>query len=289
MIEAEDYARQALDRHQGLLTAAEQERLASATIAAAGVGGVGGGTCVTLARLGCRRFRVADCGAFEPSNGNRQTGCACSTVGRNKADVVAGMIRDANPLAEIETHAEGVTDANVDAFVNGSSVAIDGIDLYALPIKKRLYDRARTAGVPVVSTPIFGFGAALAVFDPVRSPDFDSHFGRIPDPSDAPAYRRYLQRIAMGFFGFVPDLDWRTFVDRVYGGKCPSIGTSCMLAAGMGALAIADVILQRGSYPVVPETVHIDLRHLRVIRVGRFRRLAFKLKLAAILLRTRRG
>jgi molybdopterin/thiamine biosynthesis adenylyltransferase len=283
MLTPADYARGALDRHQGLLTAAEQIQLGDAVVCAAGVGGVGGGTCLTLARMGCRTFRVADCGDFDASNGNRQTGCIFNNVGRNKAVVVAEMIREVNPVASVDVHPEGVTDANAERLVRGSSVVLDGIDLYAMSAKKRLYGAARAEGLPVVSTPIFGFGAAVAVFDPVRSPDFETHFGAVPDPTDTQAYRRYLQRIAIGFFGLVPALDWKTFAERAYVGKCPSIGSSCMLAAAVGSVAVMDCILKRQDFPVVPETIHIDLRHLRLIRVGRLRRLAFKLRLAAAL------
>jgi molybdopterin/thiamine biosynthesis adenylyltransferase len=238
--------------------------------------------------MGCRRFRIADCGAFDASNGNRQTGCSFSTVGRNKAEVVAETVRDVNPAAEVEVFPEGVQEANVERFLREGSVVLDGIDLYALAHKRLLYDRARAAGLPVISTPILGFGAALAVFDPRRSPTFEQHFGVVPDRSDEKAWRRALTRIAMGFFGQLPPLDWPLFARRAFTGRCPSVGAACMLAASLGAAATADCILGRGAYPVVPDTLHVDLQRMRAVRVGALRRLWFKLNLAARLLPLRR-
>jgi molybdopterin/thiamine biosynthesis adenylyltransferase len=274
-----DYLQDIADRHEGLLDEATRDQLAKAVICGAGAGGVGGNTYVALARMGCRHFRIADCGDFDASNANRQMGCTAKTVGRNKAEVVAGLVRDIQPEADVTVYPEGVTDDNLRKFIEGGTLVIDGIDLYALRIKRALYETARAAGLPVLSCPIFGFGAAVAVFDPVRSPSFGDYFGPLPDPEDTMAYRRYLQRIGMGFFGFVPRLDWPIFVRRVYEGKCPSIATSCMLAGALGAVAVVDYVCGDRSFPVIPETVHVDLRQMRILRAGRFRRFLFKLHL----------
>lgn len=285
---AASYAAEMTDRYTGLLTDAQQRMLAEATICGAGCGGIGGHTYMALARLGCRTFRIADCGAFDVSNANRQVGCTSRTIGANKADVIAARLREINPQARVESIPEGVTMDNLDAFLDGGSAVIDGIDLYALPIKKALYDAARARGQAVISTPILAFGAALAIFDPACSPTFDDHFGSAPAPDDEKAYRRYLQRIAMGFFGILPDIDWATFADRVYAGKCPSIGTSCMLGGSMGTLAVLDVLSGTRRYPRAPDTIHIDLSRPRAVRVGRLRRALFKLRLIHRLLRLRK-
>lgn len=275
------------DRYQGLLTSEQLAQLAGAVVCGAGAGGVGGSTYTALARLGCCSFRIADCGSFDASNANRQVGCDSTTIGQNKADVVSQLIRDINPAADVTSYPDGVTLENLDDFLSGASIVIDGIDLYALPIKKALYDAARARELTVISTPILAFGAALAIFDPITGPTFDEHFGTPPESDDEKAYRRYLQRIAMGFFGILPKLDWATFAGRVYEGKCPSIGTSCMLSGSLGALAVLDVLSGTRRYPRVPETLHMDLAHQRVVRVGRFRRFVFKLRLIHQLLRIR--
>lgn len=280
-----DYVSGMTDRYTGLLTGKQQATLADAVICGAGAGGVGGRTYTALARLGCREFRIADCGAFDASNANRQIGCDSTTVGQNKADVVSQLVRDINPVASVTSYPEGVTLENLDAFLEGGSVVIDGIDLYALPIKKALYDAARSRGLAVISTPILAFGVALAIFDPESGPTFDQHFGAPPPEDDEKACRRYLQRIAMGFFGILPDIDWATFAKRVYDGKCPSIGTSCMLSGSLGSLAVLDVLSGTRRYPRVPDTLHMDLAHQRIARVGRLRRLWFKLRLIRQLLK----
>lgn len=279
-----DYLADMGDRHIGLFTEEERTGLQKAVICGAGAGGVGGGTYLALARLGCRIFRIADCGSFDATNSNRQTGCAYQTVGTNKAEVLTAQILQINPDADVTTYPEGVTEENLQEFLGGGSVVIDGIDLYALEIKKKMYDRARAAGISVISCPIFGFGSALAIFDPLKSPTFDDHFGVMPDKEDTRAYQNYLKKIAMGFFGFRPRLDWPTFMDRVFEGKCPSVGTSCMLSGSLGALAVVDRVLDRNKFPVVPTTMHIDLDQMRLVKVGPIRRFFFKISLIAYLL-----
>ena len=277
MIDLSTYLHDRLDRHTGILSDREQRALSEAVICGAGAGGVGGWTYLALARLGCRRFRVADPGTFEPSNANRQAGCDSRTIGANKAEVVARELRHIDPEIAVDVFPEGLTEENVERFVAGGSIVVDGVDLYALEIKKRLFDAARRQGLAVVSAPILGYGAALCVFHPTRSPSFADYFGEIPSREDKAAYRRYTKMLAAGLFGFKPRLDdWPAFTGRVDAGRAPSVGTSCLLSASLNALAILDQILDRGRFPVVPETVHIDLMEQRVRRTGRLRRRLFR-------------
>src|SRR6476661_6591982 len=71
---------QAFSRNIGWLTVEEQERLRGARAAIAGLGGVGGGHLLTLARLGVGNFNISDFDYFEIHNFNRQAGAMMSTV-----------------------------------------------------------------------------------------------------------------------------------------------------------------------------------------------------------------
>ena len=106
-------------RNIGWVTTAEQQVLRRKRIAIAGLGGVGGAHLLTLARLGIGRFHVADFDTFDLANMNRQAGALMSTLGKGKAEVLAGMARDVNPEVEIGIFDEGVTSANLDAFLDG--------------------------------------------------------------------------------------------------------------------------------------------------------------------------
>ena len=104
-----NYSERMVQRCLGLLTPDQLRTLSQAVIAGAGAGGVGGWTYLALARFGCRHFRLTDPEGFDLSNVNRQAGCACDTLGRNKAEVIAGEIRRINPQARVDVVPGGLT------------------------------------------------------------------------------------------------------------------------------------------------------------------------------------
>jgi molybdopterin/thiamine biosynthesis adenylyltransferase len=267
-----EYRHEMLDRHTGILRPEELEVLSKAVICGAGAGGVGGWTYLSLARLGCLHFKIADPSPFNPSNVNRQAGSNFETVGQNKAEVVAGEVQRVSPTAEVEIWPDGVRPETMHSFLEGGSIVIDGVDLYEFDIKKILYDTALKQNIPVISIPILGFGAALAVFHPDKSPGFEEFFGPVPDKSNKEVYDQYIKTFAASIFGFKPKLDWPLYLDRVADGAVPSIGTSALLAAAMATTASVDYLLGRGSIPSVPTTVHIDLMQQKLVRQGSLRR-----------------
>jgi len=155
-------------------------------------------------------------------------------------------------------------------------VVIDGIDLYEMEIKKLLYDSARLRGIPVVSCPILGFGAAIAFFHPTRSPSFERYFGQIPSREDKKAFKEYIERFATGFFCFKPRLDWPLFTRKVDEGKVPSVGMACMLSGALTATNVVSFLLGKDDFPIVPETTHIDLKRSKVSRMGPLKRWFFR-------------
>jgi molybdopterin/thiamine biosynthesis adenylyltransferase len=259
-------------RHTGILTQAEQEKLAEALIAVAGTGGTGGNVAVSLARLGCCRFRLADNGTFDASNANRQAGCNSQTVGHNKAEVVAKEILLINPDARVEVHCDAITESNAGDFVRGAAVVIDGIDMGSLPAKKGLFDASRRAGIAVVSSPVLGFGTALAVFDPVRSPSFEEYFGPLPDPRNAEAEKAFVRRFGLGFFNFWPHLNRGLYLKRVDEGKVPSVAAACLLSAALSTAAVVDRVLGRNEFDPAPTTIHLDAMDRKMRKLGRLGR-----------------
>jgi molybdopterin/thiamine biosynthesis adenylyltransferase len=283
-MDRDEYLRHMTARHDGILNAEEQNAISRTVACIAGVGGSGGWTAEALARLGVRRFRLADPDVFSAVNVNHQACSDMETMGRNKALALGERIAKINPSSEIRTFPEGVTNDNVMPLVNGSTVVVDGIDLFEVEIKKRLYDAAREIGVPVFSSPELAFGSALAIFDPQRSPTFERHFGKPPPKTDTAAFRQYLFGIAVGFFGFVPKVDMRAFMRCVEDGRVPCMGSACLLTGAMVSAAVVDYVLGRRTFPVAPTTVHADLMDLRMVTVGPARRRRFAQELAQALL-----
>src|SRR5689334_21758885 len=91
----------AFDRNIGWLTEWEQAALRGKRVAIAGMGGVGGGYLLTLARLGVGALHISDFDRFELGNFNRQAGAMMRILGRPKAEVLEEMARDINPEIRI--------------------------------------------------------------------------------------------------------------------------------------------------------------------------------------------
>lgn len=76
-------------------------RLISSRVIIIGVGGVGSYAAEAVARSGVGNITVMDGDVVMPSNLNRQLVALTSTLGRNKAEVMAERIRDINPDAVV--------------------------------------------------------------------------------------------------------------------------------------------------------------------------------------------
>ena len=72
-------------------------RLKAASVLIVGVGGVGSYAAEAVARAGAGRITIMDGDTVQPSNLNRQLIALTSTLGRNKAEVMAERIKDINP------------------------------------------------------------------------------------------------------------------------------------------------------------------------------------------------
>src|SRR5207344_1694390 len=105
-------------------------------IAIAGLGGVGGAHLLTLTRLGIGAFNIADFDTFDVPNFNRQAGAMTSTLGRLKTAVLATMACDVNPELQLTVFDQGVTEQNIDAFLDGVDLYVDGLDFFAFSARR---------------------------------------------------------------------------------------------------------------------------------------------------------
>ena len=153
----EEFARSAL-----LLGEEAEARLARASVAVFGIGGVGGHAAEAVARAGVGRIALFDADTVSASNINRQIVALHSTLGLPKAQVMADRIRDINPLCRVEPHIVFYGEENAAQFPLGEyDYIIDAVD--TVSAKLLLIQRAREAGVPVISA--MGCGNKL---DPSR-------------------------------------------------------------------------------------------------------------------------
>jgi molybdopterin/thiamine biosynthesis adenylyltransferase len=248
-----DYA-QAFSRNIGWVTAAEQARLRGARVAVAGLGGVGGAHVLTLARLGVGHFHLADFDRFEVHNFNRQAGAFVSTLGQTKVDAVARMALDINPDADLRRFAEGVTPANVAAFLDGVDVYVDGIDFFAVEARRLLFAACHERGIPALTAAPLGMGVSLLYFAP-GGMSFERYF-RLEGHSRQEQFARFIA-------GLSPAMLQRRYlvapeaVDFA-AQKGPSTVMACELCAGVMATAVLKVLLGRGSVRPAPWALQFD-------------------------------
>ena len=255
---------QAFSRNLGWVTAAEQAVLRTKCVAIAGMGGVGGVHLVTLARLGIGKFRIADFDCFDLPNFNRQAGATTATVGLPKAQVMADMVKEINPQAEITIFAAGIDATTVDAFISGADIYVDGLDFFAFDARAITFAACSHFGVPAVTAAPLGMGAAVLNFLPGRM-SFETYFGWHGQSEQEKALR-FMVGLAprlLHDYIVVPgsvDLDAR---------KGPSTVMACQLCAGIAATEVLKILLGRGDLRCAPAGLHFDAYRNKMVTTWR--------------------
>jgi len=245
---------EAFARNLGWVTPAEQQQLREKRVAIAGLGGVGGLHLLALARLGIGNAHVADFDTFDIANFNRQVGASVSTLGRPKAEVLAEMAHDINPGMALKVFPEGVTAANLDAFLADVDVYIDGLDFFAFEARERVFAACYEAGIPAVTVAPLGMGAALVNFIPGKM-SFERYF-RVKGVSEAEKQIRFLVGLSPRMLqrNYLADPTFVDFANR----RGPSTGMACQLCAGIAATEALKILLGRGPVSAAPTSIHFD-------------------------------
>ena len=89
-------------RTEKLIGSEGVEKLKSASVLVMGCGGVGSYAAEAVARAGIGSITLMDGDEAVESNQNRQLVALTSTIGRNKAEIMAERCRDINPDADIK-------------------------------------------------------------------------------------------------------------------------------------------------------------------------------------------
>ena len=253
---------QAFGRNLGLIDAKAQRCLKQSHVAIVGMGGVGGVHLETLVRLGIGRFTIADPDTFDIPNINRQYGARCSTMGRPKVEVMAEIARDINPEIELRIFKDTIGPENADDFLRDANLFIDGIDFYAIAVRRLLFRKAAEKGIYGITAAPAGFGTAWVVFDPAGMP-FDRYF----DFSDAMDQADQAAAMAVGVapkalqstYMRLEDLDLRART-------APCTGLACHLAAGVTAAEAVKILLHRGRIWAAPYYQQFDPYRGRYVR-----------------------
>lgn len=259
-----DYSK-AFSRNHGWLTADEQQRMRRCRVAIAGLGGVGGAHLLALARLGAGAFHLSDFDHFEVHNFNRQAGAFMSTLNQPKLDVMANMALDVNPEADIVRFEGGVTQDNIDAFLNGVDVYVDGIDFFAMEARRMVFAACRERGIPALTAAPLGMGVSLLYFS-ADGMSFEEYF-RLEGCDRQEQFARFIAGLSPAMLqrNYLVAPEAVNFVEQ----RGPSTSIACELCAGVMAASVLKVVLGRGSLRSAPWSMQFDAYRQRLSHVWR--------------------
>ena len=258
---------EAFSRNIGLFTPTEQTKLSEATVAIPGMGGVGGVHLMTLARMGIGKFHIADFDTFDAVNINRQYGAKVPNFGKSKLEIMRDEALSVNPYAEIKTFPEGITASNLDQFLEGVDVVVDGLDYFEFDIRRMLFNRAREKGIYVITAGPMGFSSAMLIFSPHEGMGFDEYFNIIPGMTPEDHYLSY----GLGLSPRPTQIRYMDLSRVDLSGKAgPSSIIACQLCAGTAANEAMRIILKRGKIFAAPYYFQFD-PYRYIFRKGKLR------------------
>ena len=132
-----------------LLGEAAMEKLWGSHVAVFGLGGVGSWCAEALARSGIGRLTLIDRDTAGESNINRQLCALDSTLGKDKAQIMAERIADINPKIRVSTIAGHYEAADRERFFADYDYVVDAIDLVSCKVD--LIMSCRERGIPIIS------------------------------------------------------------------------------------------------------------------------------------------
>lgn len=250
----------AFSRNIGWVTLADQAKLKQTRVAIAGLGGVGGAHLVTLTRLGISNFNIADFDGFDVHNLNRQSGAFMSTMGLSKIDTLAGLAKDINPEIDLRKFPQGVTPDNVDEFLRGVDVYVDGLDFFALPARRMVFAKCREKGIPAFTAAPLGMGTAFLYFSPTGM-SFEDYF-KVEGHEPQEQYARFIAGLSPAMLNrdYLVAPEAVNFREK----RAPSTIMACDLCAGVMGTSVLKVLLGRGSLKAAPWGMHFDAYHQRL-------------------------
>lgn len=102
-----------LERTELIVGKEALDKLSKSHVLIVGLGGIGSFAGEFIARAGIGKMTIIDGDVFDPTNKNRQLTALDSTIGRNKAVVLAERIKDINPDIELNIIEEFVVPERV--------------------------------------------------------------------------------------------------------------------------------------------------------------------------------
>jgi molybdopterin/thiamine biosynthesis adenylyltransferase len=161
-------------------------------------------------------------------------GATHENYGRNKAEVFREEILKINPDANVRVFTEGVTEDNVQEFMEGATLSYDETELTHLDLGTMVAREARRRKIPNVLIMNVGFAALATSFHPESKHTFERMMG-VPD--DMPLEEVAKQPLDLSrCVPYLPKyVDINTLKAVQEGAPLPSIVQGVGIAAAMGA------------------------------------------------------
>jgi molybdopterin/thiamine biosynthesis adenylyltransferase len=245
----------AFSRNLGWLNEKEQQIIRQTVIAIPGMGGVGGHHLHSLLRVGFCRFKIADFDQFDVHNFNRQIGSNMNTVNMDKCQVMKDIALSINPEAQIEVFDKGINDENCDDFLKDVDIIADGLDVYQIKMRIKLYDLAHKLKIPVVTAAPLGMGTSVLAFNPRRM-SFNKYFNLSTDLPEMEQLARFLAGISpkpihLSYLAYPEYMNAKE-------GKVPSLHMGCLSATSALSSICTKIALNRGNIIWAPRGYHTD-------------------------------
>jgi len=165
-------------RNQQTLSAEDQAVLGRSRVAILGLGGLGGGVCEMLARIGVGELILVDGDRFDTSNLNRQLLSCEANIGQYKAEAAAQRVGGVNSIVRVQAYTDFFEADTIDAMLAGADLAVDCLD--SIDDRFLLEAAAARLGIPLVSGAIAGVTGQVTVIFP-GDPGFEAIYGPRPD------------------------------------------------------------------------------------------------------------
>jgi molybdopterin-synthase adenylyltransferase len=132
---------------------AGQRKLKAASVLVSRIGGVGGSAALHLAAAGVGRLVIAHAGNLRLDDLNRQTLMTTDWIGKPRIESAERRLRELNPLVEIETVNENLSEANAAQLVRRCDLVVAAAPLFA---ERLLMNReAMQQGKPLVDCAMY--------------------------------------------------------------------------------------------------------------------------------------
>lgn len=171
-------------RQEALWGTEGQAKLAAATVAVIGAGGLGSPALLYLVGAGVGRILLFDDDVVSLSNLQRQVVHSTDAVGEKKTASASTRLKALNPEVEVVEFGRLESATALDN-LRGTDVILDGTDNFEARYLASW--AAHELGIPHVWASILGFDAQLSVFWSGHGPVYEDVFPHMPAPGTVPS------------------------------------------------------------------------------------------------------